>query len=113
MKKIILAGILGLATMLSANALTLDWAYSPTNELSTNITFIIRSTTNQALSVTSWPILGTVPGPATSYTFTTPAPGIYYYSVAASNIWGVGTYASAVATPPPARTPSSLSIQFP
>jgi hypothetical protein len=91
--------------------LRLAWSYD-TNQLSTNLAFIIYGSTNLAQPVSSWPILTNVPGTNTSCDlWLTPAQ--YFFVGTASNFWGETSVTSNLVVTPPAPQPinDSLKIQ--
>ncbi len=47
---------------------------------------------------------------ATTATVTGLSPGIYFFHVTASNVWGESGPSNVVSTPPPAGTPANLKI---
>lgn len=98
-KPLLLGAVIGLTllavTPLPPTPLTLRWDF-PTNKLE-GITFKIYYTTNLATPKTNWTVLGTT----TNLFFSTPiAPGAYFFSVTASNLWGEGDFSNVASTPP-------------
>lgn len=86
----------------------LFWDY-PANELSTNLTFKIYSTTNAALAVSSWPVLTNKVG--TNTTITLPIDAVQrYYVVTASNWWGESDFSNVAGTPPLPRDQTNLRL---
>lgn len=114
MKRILL--LFCLSSMLARSApitnsvpVLLSWTY-PTNELSTNLTFYVFSTTNASLAITNWPQLTNVVGTNTSVQFNM-VPGQQFFSIRASNMWQLGDFSAVVATPFLPRNDSVLSVQ--
>lgn len=75
-----------LQTPAAVGNITLGWSY-PASELSTNLTFKIRGSTDPNLVKTSWPVLTNVIGTVTNTTIKI-NPGKYYFTMTASNLWG-------------------------
>jgi len=89
-------------------SVTLAWDY-PTNQLSTNLTFRIFSTTNITQSVTNWPLYGATSGTNLSATFPIDA-NQRWFVMTASNWWGSSDFSTVAATPPLPRSDVSLSL---
>jgi hypothetical protein len=89
--------------------LTLRWDY-PANELSTNLTFKIYSTTNLSLPVTNWPVFVTVVG--TNLSHPVPVEDFKrFFSMTASNLIGEGNFSMVVEKPAPPRDQIPLGLQ--
>lgn len=84
---------------------TLAWGY--TNAAPDS--FQLLQSTNAAQPVASWPVLTNVPG--TNLSVTLPIlPGVNFFTVTASNFWGVSPISNVVTTPPVAVLPQNLKI---
>lgn len=91
-----------------ANGVVVEWTY-PTNELSTNLTFIIHRGTNVAQPVSTWTPLTNIVGTNLSATVDMP-PGEYYFALMVSNFWGT-SFSKVVSTPPPPRNDGNLMLR--
>ena len=97
------------AATLPSGSVTLAWDY-PTNELSTNLTFIVYSTTNIITPLTNWARLTNVIGTNLQSTVTI-QPGQRYFVVTASNFWMESEFSNVVYTPPLPAVGSNLNIR--
>ena len=107
-----LAAMFSLAVVLPPGTLrtsvTLAWNY-PTNQLSTNLTFKIYSSTNLTLPVTNWPLVQTVAG--TNLSVTMPIDGQQrWYVMTSSNWWGESSFSNVAGTEPLPRSDVDLGI---
>lgn len=72
-----------------------EWDY-PTNELSTNLTFILWKSTD----LTNWTQVASFPGTNTTATFTLAPVGACTFAISASNFWGATSFFSNFAFTP-------------
>lgn len=82
----------------------------------TNVTFYYYGTTNLALPVGTWPVVAVSGGRTNAPTSTIVemplAPGQYFFSVRASNYWGLNTnFSNVAATPAPPRSDILLQVR--
>ncbi len=101
MKKIFVSFFL-CAFALSALAVSLQWNY-PAAGYSTNLTFVVYSTSNLAVNVTNWPVYSnyaatnacvTNDGCCTWTMQIQPGATAEFFTCAASNIWGVSGFSN-------------------
>jgi hypothetical protein len=110
-----LAVLLISAMVLSAGMLnepkgkvTLAWDY-PTNELSRDLTFLIRRSTNISIPMTNWTVIARVVGTNMQATvFVTP--GVNFFVCTASNLWGESDFSNVVSMPGLPRSDVNLVI---
>ena len=86
---------------------SLSWTY-PTNELSTNLTFKVYSSTNISIALTNWPVLTTVAGTNTSVTLPINLQQ-QWFVMTASNWFGESVFSSVAEIPAP---PRSVNLQL-
>ncbi len=92
-----------LVLSLVAGAATVSWLY-PSDELS-GTTFRVLHTTNVALPLDQWQTVSTVEA-ATNATVDI-QPGRHFFTVTASNFWGVAPGENVVSTPVPPKPPKA------
>ena len=101
------------AAMVNADSATsnvqLNWNY-PVSELSTNLSFVIYSSTNATLPMTNWTVLTNVVGTATNITLNV-VQGENYYAVKVKNFWGESDFSQVVSTPAVPRSGIALTIK--
>lgn len=117
-KKVVVAGM-GVVWLLalmvfSARAqtkeLTLVWEYAP-ELLSTNLTFVLRQTTNFMPQLALWPVVTNVPGTHLSLKLQV-EPGPMFFYMTASNVWGDGeSVPSNILELPPKAMPGHLPLK--
>lgn len=86
----------------------LVWSY-PTNELSTNLTFIIYSSTNLSTPLTNWPVLKVVAGTNLQTSFPI-SQQQRWFVMTSSNWWGASDFSEVAATPPLPRSDVKLEL---
>lgn len=89
--------------------LTLAWDY-PTNQFDTNLVFILRYTTNAAISITNWPVIQVING-SNRQTTVAMSPSVAFFVMTASNLWGEGFFSNVAAVPPPPTSSLVLTIR--
>jgi len=104
------AGIAIAALAAPTGDVTLAWSY-PTN-LVAGVTFKVYGSPTLGTPMSSWPVIATVPGPTTNATVHI-APGAFFFSVTASNIWGESSFSNVAQTPalPLAPTVTIQAVQ--
>jgi hypothetical protein len=88
--------------------IVLVWDY-PLNELSTNLSFYVFHSTNSADPLPTWTVLTNFPGTNLQIQFPI-QPGINYFTMRASNLWGNSDFSEVAATPPLPRSDVKLKI---
>jgi hypothetical protein len=109
-KTIVLAKTLILALALAIPFLTLAglepknvtllWEYDPSEM--TNLVFVVRHSTDPSLPLESWPVFGVTANTNMQFQL---MPGRHFFTVQASNFWGMSSDFSEVASTPGVAAP--------
>jgi len=91
------------------DSITIEWEYPP-EELSTNLTFYVYSSTNVSTPLTNWPRLATVTGTNLSVTVPMTAQARYFV-MTSSNYWGQAAFSAVASTPPAPRSDVKLKLR--
>lgn len=86
--------------------LELGWEY-PIEDRA-DVTFHIYGTNDLAIPVAQWPLISSVPGPATNVIVSF-AQGRFFFVCTASNMWGESPPSEVLRIPSPAAVPSNLT----
>lgn len=106
MKLITLFFLLPLCASAQLVPVVLEWNY-PTNELSTNLTFVMYKGTNVTQSMSTWEPITNIIGTNLSVELSL-LPGEYYFAMKAKNMWGESIFSNSISTPP---APRSVSVK--
>lgn len=113
MKKLLLFLLVAWATDgadLNTNGIIrLEWDY-PQDELSTNMTFVLYSTTNITTPFGLWTVVTNVSGTQTNATVRV-TPGKLFLTLTASNLWGESDPSNVVPLPAMPRSDGKLTVK--